>query len=62
MLQKHRLWYNHVRPHSSLKYQTPARYAITCMEKNVAFDAAQLRPSTPPSRMDTETNASTALP
>jgi len=62
LTEKHRLWYNHVRPHSSLKYQTPAQYAITCMERTVAFAAAQLRPSTSPSGMDTETNLLTTLP
>jgi putative transposase len=60
--EKHRLWYNHVRPHSSLAYQTPAQFAITCTQRNVAFAAAQLRPSPTPSWMDTETNLLTALP
>jgi transposase InsO family protein len=62
LTEKHRLWYNHVRPHSSLEYQTPVQFAITCMEKNVAFAAAQLRPSTSPAGLDTETNLLTALP
>jgi putative transposase len=48
LTEKHRLWYNHARPHSSLEYQTPVQFAITAMEKNVAFAAAQLRPSTSP--------------
>ena len=60
--EKHRLWYNHQRPHSSLEYLTPAQFAITCMQKNVAFAAAQLRPSTSPAGLDTETNLLTALP
>jgi hypothetical protein len=60
--EKHRLWSNHVRPHSSLEYQTPVQFAITCMEKNVTFAAAQPRPSTSPRVLDTETNLFTALP
>jgi transposase InsO family protein len=48
LTEQHRLWYNHVRPHSSLEYQTPVQFAITCMQKNVAFAAAQLRRSTSP--------------
>ena len=60
LTEKHRLWYNHVRPHSSLEYQTPAQYAIACMETNVAFAAAQLRPSPTPSGMDTDKSFQTA--
>ena len=62
LTEKHRRWYNHMRPHSSLEYQTPVQFAIACMEKNVAFAAAQLRPSTSPAGLDTETNLLTALP
>jgi putative transposase len=62
LTEKHRRWYNHMRPHSSLEYQTPVQFAIACMEKNVAFAAAQLRPSTSPASLDTETNLLTALP
>jgi len=62
LTEKHRLWYNHVRPHSSLEYQTPVQFAITCMEKNVAFAAAQLRPRLHPQALDTETDLLTALP
>jgi putative transposase len=36
-----RLDYNHQRPHSDLKYQTPAVYAATCVQQ--AF--ATLRPA-----------------
>jgi putative transposase len=62
LTEKHRRWYNHMRPHSSLEYQTPVQFAIACMEKNVAFAAAQLRPSTSPASLDTETNLLIALP
>lgn len=60
--EKHRLWYNHVRPHSSLEYQTPAQFAISCMDPNVAYAAAQLQPSTSPGGMDTDKSLLTALP
>jgi transposase InsO family protein len=54
LAEEHRLWYNHVRPHSSLNYQTPAQFAITCIEQNVASAAAQLRPSYTPAGLDTD--------
>jgi len=54
LTEKHRLWYNHVRPHSSLDYQTPAQFAIACAQPSVASAAAQLRPSYTPKGMDTE--------
>jgi transposase InsO family protein len=53
LTEKHRLWYNHVRPHSSLEYQTPAQFAISCAQTSVACAAAQLRPSYTPQGMDT---------
>ena len=62
LTEKHRLWYNHVRPHSSLEYQTPAQYAISCMQENVAFAAAQLRPSPTPEGFGRESIALTTLP
>jgi putative transposase len=62
LTEKHRLWYNHVRPHSSLGYQTPAQHAISCMETNVAFAAAQLRPSPTPAASGRESIALTTLP
>lgn len=54
LAEKHRLWYNHVRPHSSLDYQTPAQFAIACAEGGVASAAAQLRPSYTPQVLDTD--------
>lgn len=62
LTEKHRLWYNHVRPHSSLEYQRPAQFAITCMETTVAFAAAQLQPSPTPSASGRESIALTRLP
>lgn len=59
LTEKHRLWYNHVRPHSSLEYQTPAQFAIACAQPSVASAAAQLRPSYTPKGMDTEKSLQT---
>jgi hypothetical protein len=33
LTEKHQLWYNHVRPHGAVQYQTKAQYVITCMAK-----------------------------
>lgn len=60
LTEKHRLWYNHVRPHSSLDYQTPAQFAIACVQTSVASAAAQLRPSYTPQGMDTTKTVQTA--
>lgn len=39
LVEQYRLAYNHERPHSSLKYQTPAEVAASCEEVNVASAA-----------------------
>lgn len=36
LVEQYRLEYNHERPHSSLGYQTPAEFAASCAEKDVA--------------------------
>ena len=49
LAERYRVEYNEVRPHSSLGYKTPARYAAECAIPNVASAPAALRPSpTPP--------------
>ncbi len=51
LAERYRVEYNEVRPHSSLGYKTPARYAAECAIPNVASAPAALRPSpTPPNR------------
>jgi transposase InsO family protein len=60
LTEKHRLWYNHVRPHSSLDYQTPAQFAIACVQTSVASAAAQLQPSYTPEVLDTDKTVITA--
>lgn len=60
LTEKYRLWYDHVRPHSSLGYRTPAEFAISCANVNVASAAAQLQPSYTPGGMDTATTVETA--
>ena len=39
LVEQYRLEYNHERPHSSLDYQTPAEFAATCDDVNVASAA-----------------------
>lgn len=39
LIEQYRLEYNHERPHSSLNYQTPAEFAASCDEVNVASAA-----------------------
>lgn len=39
LVEQYRLAYNHERPHSSLKYQTPAEFAASCDTANVASAA-----------------------
>jgi putative transposase len=48
LAEHYRLEYNHVRPHSSLGYKTPARYAAEWVPVNVASAPAARRPSTNP--------------
>ena len=60
LTEKYRLWYGHVRPHSSLGYRTPAELAITCPKASVASAAAQLRSSYTPGEMDEEETIETA--
>lgn len=60
LTEKHRLWYDHVRPHSSLGYRTPAEFAISCANVSVASAAAQLQPSYTPGEMDTATTVEMA--
>jgi putative transposase len=60
--EKHRLWYNHMRPHSSLEYQTPAQFAIGCMSQSVAYAAAQLQPRLHPGDLDTDKILLNGLP
>lgn len=62
LAEEYRLKYNHVRPHSALGYHTPAEFAITWMEANVAFAPAALQPSTTPSDGDDVDRLFTALP
>jgi transposase InsO family protein len=60
LTEHHRLWYNNVRPHSSLDYKTPAQFAIACTKPSVASAAAQLRPSYNPQALDTDKTLQTA--
>jgi hypothetical protein len=62
LTEKHRLWYNHVRPHSAREYQTPAQYAITCMEKPWPSLLRNYGPRLHPRILDTDTNLLTTLP
>lgn len=39
LVEQYRLEYNHERPHSALKYKTPAEFAATCVEVNVTSRA-----------------------
>ena len=58
LTEHHRVWYNNMRPHSSLEYKTPAQFAIACA--GVASAAAQLRPSYTPQALDTDKALETA--
>jgi putative transposase len=44
LAEEYRLRYNHVRPHSALGYQTPARFTARWMEEHVASAPAALQP------------------
>ena len=53
LVESHRLDYNHHRPHSSLKYATPAAFAATCL----ASAPASAGPSPSPNRTQSVDNS-----